>query len=147
MELDRIDMEIIRLLRENSRIQWKDIGRMVFLTGQAVAGRIKRLEDAGVIRAYTLQVDEEKLGKPLLALVIVFMKSTNHTAFHCFVRSEPAVTEAFRVSGDGRYSLKVLTSGQTELSEFLDRLLQHGNYRVHLYSFILPAKSCWSIRC
>lgn len=43
MELDNIDFQILRLLSENSRIQWKDLGEQVHMTGQAVGNRIKNL--------------------------------------------------------------------------------------------------------
>lgn len=47
--LDNTDLAIIRLLAEDSRRQWKDIGAKVHLTGQAVAARVRALEEDGVI--------------------------------------------------------------------------------------------------
>lgn len=68
MELDHIDYQILQLLSENARIQWKDLGNQIHMTGQAVGNRIKKLEDNGVIQAYSLVVDELKLGFPILPL-------------------------------------------------------------------------------
>ncbi len=81
MELDNIDFQIIRLLSENSRIQWKDLGAQIHMTGQAVGNRIKKLEKNGVIKAYSLIVDEMKLGHSYKAFVIIYMKTTNHDSF------------------------------------------------------------------
>jgi Lrp/AsnC family leucine-responsive transcriptional regulator len=132
MELDNTDYEIIKILQKNSRIQWREIGEQVHLSGQAVGSRIKRLEENGVIRSYTLQVNQEKLGKPLLAIVTVFMKSTNHKGFINLITNEQIIEEAYRISGDGCYCLKIISSGQSELTDLLDRILQYGNYRVNL---------------
>jgi Lrp/AsnC family leucine-responsive transcriptional regulator len=52
--IDAIDIEIIRCLQSNSRIQWKQIGEQIHMTGQAVANRIQRLEELGVIEGYTV---------------------------------------------------------------------------------------------
>ena len=70
MELDHIDYQILQLLSENARIQWKDLGNQIHMTGQAVGNRIKKLEDNGVIHSYSLVVDELKLGFSFTAFVI-----------------------------------------------------------------------------
>jgi Lrp/AsnC family leucine-responsive transcriptional regulator len=132
MELDHTDREIIEILKKNSRIQWRDLGEQVFLTGQAVGNRIKRLEESGVIQAYTLKVDEAKIGRPLLAIVTIFMKSNNHNEFHRFLETQAAVEEAHRITGEGCYSLKVRTADQEELNLFLDQVLQYANYKINL---------------
>ena len=45
MKLDNIDVQILQLLAQNARIQWKDLGEMIHMSGQAVGNRIKKLED------------------------------------------------------------------------------------------------------
>lgn len=75
MVLDSIDFQILRLLSGNSRIQWKDLGEQIHMTGQAVGNRIKKLEESGVIKAYSLIVDEMKLGLISTAFVIIYMKT------------------------------------------------------------------------
>ncbi|MCV5657252.1 winged helix-turn-helix transcriptional regulator, partial [Escherichia coli] len=72
MELNNIDFQILRLLSENSRIQWKDLGEKIHMTGQAVGNRIKKLEDNGVIKAYSLIIDEMKLGFSYTAFMIIY---------------------------------------------------------------------------
>jgi Lrp/AsnC family transcriptional regulator, leucine-responsive regulatory protein len=129
---DPTDLAIIDLLRKNSRMQWREIGEQVHLTGQAVANRIRRMEELGLLRGYTINVDNGKLGKSVVAFVTVFMKTTEHQAFQKFVKNNDAITEADRISGDGCYFLKVRVSSNEELREFLNSLLEFGNYRVNL---------------
>ncbi|MCZ8521576.1 MULTISPECIES: Lrp/AsnC family transcriptional regulator [Paenibacillus] len=131
--LDATDRHILRLLQTNSRLQWKEIGREVHLTGQAVGGRIRRMEDLGVIRGYTVTTDPERTGRSVTALVTVFLKSaSHHSRFREFVRTEACIAEAHRISGDGCYQFKAQTGTQEELNDLLDRLLEYGNYRVQL---------------
>lgn len=130
--LDQTDVAILRLLAENARLTWKEVGEQVHLTGQAVAGRIARLQDLGVLKAFTVALDQEKLGRPVLAFVTVFMKSTDHDGFRAFLASRPEVEEAFRVSGEGCYWLRVRCATQGDLTALLDQMLRFGNCRVNL---------------
>jgi Lrp/AsnC family transcriptional regulator, leucine-responsive regulatory protein len=132
MQLDKIDFHILQLLTENSRIQWKDLGAQIYMTGQTVGNRIKKLEESGVIKAYSLIIDEMKLGLPYTAFVIVYMKTANHDAFICFINDRKEVVEAHRISGEGCYHLKIKVKSQEQLNLFLNKLLEHGNYGLNL---------------
>lgn len=132
MELDTIDFQILRLLSENSRIQWKDLGEQIHMTGQAVGNRIKKLEDSGVIKAYSLLVDELKIGLTYTAFIIIYMKTTNHDSFRSFINGQNEVIEAHRVSGEGCYHLKLKVNSQEKLNLFLNEILEYGNYTLYL---------------
>ncbi|WP_134704330.1 Lrp/AsnC family transcriptional regulator [Ammoniphilus sp. YIM 78166] len=132
MQLDKIDFQILRLLTENSRIQWKDLGEQIHMTGQAVGNRIKKLEESGVIKAYSLIIDEMKLGFSYTAFVIVHMKTANHDSFIRFINDRNEVVEAHRISGEGCYHLKIKVKSQDQLNLFLNHLLDHGNYSLNL---------------
>ncbi|NME07361.1 Lrp/AsnC family transcriptional regulator [Psychrobacillus sp. BL-248-WT-3] len=132
MELDNIDFQILRMLSENSRIQLKDLGEQIHMTGQAVGNRIKKLEESGVIKNYSLTVDEKKLGLTYTAFIIIYMITTNHDSFIQVMNDRDEVVEVHRVSGEGCYHLKVKVSSQEQLNLFLDKILEYGNYRVHL---------------
>lgn len=132
MELDQIDVRILRLLTENSRIAWKDLGERIHMTGQAVGNRIKKLEDHGVIKAYSLIVDEMKLGIAYTAFVIIHMNSASHDSIIRFLTERDEVVEAHRISGEGCYHVTIKVRSQDELNHFLNMLLKHGNYRLNL---------------
>ncbi|MEV5116628.1 Lrp/AsnC family transcriptional regulator [Peribacillus frigoritolerans] len=132
MELDNIDFQILRLLSENSRIQWKDLGETIHMTGQAVGNRIKKLEENGVIKAYSLIVDEMKLGLSYTAFVIIYMETANHDSFIRFINDRNEIVEAHRVSGEGCYHLKIKVNSQELLNLFLNKILDYGNYSLNL---------------
>ncbi|OLS39074.1 Lrp/AsnC family transcriptional regulator [Bacillus sp. MRMR6] len=132
MELDNIDFQILRILSENSRIQWKDLGEQIHMTGQAVGNRIKKLEESGVIKAYSLIVDEMKVGLIFTAFVIIYMKTANHDSFIRFLNDRNEVVEAHRVSGEGCYHLKIKVDSQETLNLFINKILDYGNYTLYL---------------
>ncbi|WP_121614338.1 Lrp/AsnC family transcriptional regulator [Mesobacillus foraminis] len=132
MQIDKVDFQILRLLSENSRVQWKDLGEQIHMTGQAVGNRIKKLEESGVIKAYSLIVDEMKLGLFYTTFMIIYMKTANHDMFIRFINDHNEVVEAHRVSGEGCYHLKIKVSSQEKLNELLDKILEYGNYTLYL---------------
>ena len=132
MKLDNIDIQILQLLTQNARIQWKDLGEMIHMSGQAVGNRIKKLEDIGAIKAYTVMVDEIKLGLTYTAFITIYMKTTNHEVFKQFILSQNEIVEAHRISGGGCYHLKVKVDLQESLNALLDKILEFGNYELYL---------------
>lgn len=130
--IDHTDEEILECLKKDSRMQWQEIGKIVHLTGQAVATRIRRMQDDGIIEGFTVTLNYEKLARPISAFITVFMKSANHSSFRQFVLTHPEVLECYRISGEGCYWLKATVASQQELSELLDTILLHGNYKVNL---------------
>jgi Lrp/AsnC family transcriptional regulator, leucine-responsive regulatory protein len=129
---DQTDWQILQCLQKDSRMQWQEIGKTVHLTGQAVAARIRRMQEVGIIEEFTVQLSYTKLGRPLLAFITVFMHTADHASFQRFLANKPDIVEAHRVSGEGCYWLKANIATQQELTELLDTILKYGNYRVNL---------------
>ncbi|TSI07898.1 Lrp/AsnC family transcriptional regulator [Lysinibacillus sp. BW-2-10] len=132
MQIDSIDFQILQLLNKNARIQWKEIGEEIHMTGQAVGNRIKKMEDNGIIQAYSIVIDELKLGLPFTAFVIFYMNAQTHDGLLKFINTRTEITEAHRVSGDACYILKVMVESQDALNNLLNELLKYGNYQLYL---------------
>ncbi|MGO4939576.1 hypothetical protein ACTQ45_06075 [Fundicoccus sp. Sow4_D5] len=66
MQIDPIDYQSLQLLTQNSRMQWKEI----HMTGQAVDNRIQKLKEKGIIQAFTIVIDEMKVGISFSAFII-----------------------------------------------------------------------------
>ncbi|NPV89980.1 MAG: Lrp/AsnC family transcriptional regulator [Firmicutes bacterium] len=130
--IDETDIRILSILSENGRMQWREVGELVHLSGQAVGNRIRRMEEMGIIEGFTVRVNPDRLGRAVTAYITVFMKNTDHQGFRRFIAEREMVKEAEQISGEGCYMLKVSTSGQEELLHFLGEVLRYGNYRVNL---------------
>jgi Lrp/AsnC family leucine-responsive transcriptional regulator len=130
--IDAIDMTIIGLLQQNSRIQWKQIGEQIHMSGPAVANRIQRLEEMGVIEGYTVKLNESLLGNHQCIFITVMMKDYGHTKFKAFIQSRDEIKEAHRVSGEPCFILKVQLSDQEVLARLLDEILVYGHYKINI---------------
>jgi Lrp/AsnC family leucine-responsive transcriptional regulator len=129
---DCIDRKIIGFLRENGRAQWKQIGDQIRMSGPAVASRVQKLQDEGVLEGYTVKVNEHKLGNHLCAFITVIMKDYAHTKFETFLKTRPEVKEAHRVSGEPCFILKVVLADQLRLTQLLDEILEFGHYKINI---------------
>lgn len=126
MQLDDIDIEILRLLQADGRRTHAAIGKAVGLTGPSVYARVQRLEQAGVIRGYIAALDPERIGQSFLAFIRVTTSAMparkGDDAFEQFVRREPHILECYSVDGEDSYLLKVRTDSPRGLQDLLNRL-------------------------
>lgn len=130
--LDHIDMEIIRCLQNNSRMQWKQIGEIVHMSGVAVANRIQRLEEMGVIEGYTVRLNEKLMGNIYCIFITVLIKDYQHAKFQQFIQERDEIKEAHRISGEPCFILKVQLPDHNQLSELLDKILVYGHYKINI---------------
>ncbi len=130
--IDEIDLQIINLLKENSRLQWKEIGEIIHMTGQGVAARIHKMEELGIIEKYTLQLNHKKLGMELIGFITVYMTTKDHKSFITFLQTQDCVLEAHLTSGGGCFMLKVVVQGTEQLNQFLELLLKYAQYGISL---------------
>lgn len=126
MEMDETDRRILKLLQKDGRLAHAVIAKKVGLTGPSVLARVRRLEDAGVIRGYNVLLDQAALGRPLVAFIRVTLSGTPATkgenTFETFVRREPAVLACYSVDGEDSYMLTVRTASTDTLQDLLNRL-------------------------
>lgn len=132
--IDETDIKILEELSKNSRITMKQLGEKVCLTGQAVAVRVAKLEDTGVIEKYTVKINYEKTGKRVHALIeILLTKLANHFKYINFVNSQKDyVIHNYKISGSGCYTMECIFPSNTELNEFLLKLNEYANYKLTL---------------
>jgi Lrp/AsnC family leucine-responsive transcriptional regulator len=125
--LDETGWAILRELQENARISFSELGRRVSLTPPAVADRVRRMEEAGLIRGYRAQVAMERVGYPISAFVRMRARGEQGCAvLGEFVKEVPEVVEAHRVTGEDSYIVKVVVRSVEHLQELIDRLMPYG---------------------
>jgi|ERR1700754_2658623 len=121
--LNPIDYKILDLLQRNARITQSEIASSVGLSQPAVAERMRKLEQEGIITAYAARVDSRKLGKDITAFIGVRIEHPRHNKeFSKRMLSHKDVLECHRVTGSDSYLLKVVT----ENTESLDLLLSES---------------------
>lgn len=118
--LDPINWKIITLLQQNARLSFAELGKQVHLSAPAVAERIKKLEEQGVIHGYSARVNLDKLGYPIIAQVQARVFMGKEPAFIRFVKSRDEVVECSNVTGEKAFLLKVAVSTMAQLDELLE---------------------------
>ena len=125
--MDATDTKILSLLLRDGREAWARIGERVGLTGPAVAERVRRLEQQGIIRGYAALVTPEAVGFAFTAFVSVTLETPHHRrAFLARVVSLAEVQECHHVTGDDDYLLKVRCRGPVDLDRLLTAQLKSG---------------------
>lgn len=125
LSLDSIDHLLLQLLQADGRATQLELAREVGLSQPATAERIRKLEDAGVIRGYTARVDASALGKDVTAFIGVGIEHPKY--FEGFTKKMlaiPEVLECHRVAGQDSYLLKVKTENTLSLDTLLTETLR-----------------------
>lgn len=121
MSLDAIDLRILRHLQQDGRMSNQDLAEKVSLSPSACLRRLRLLESEGIIRGYSVELDAERLGVELEAIVHVSLRQDVegwHEAFIARVRDWPEVVTAYVVTGATNYVLRVRARNLKHYSDF-----------------------------
>ena len=135
LELDDVAWRILVELQENARVTFSELGRRVGMTPPAVAERVRRLEEAGIIHGYRVELNVERLGRPLEALVRLAARAGVPAAeIKQAMADTPEVLECYHVTGEDCYFLKVAVPHVHDLEVLLESLVRFGNTTTSIVS-------------
>ena len=120
-KLDPKDLAILKLLQHNARITVKEISDKIHLSTTPVYERIKRMEEAGVIKQYATLVDHVKVKKNLMVICYVSLKQHSKTAGAKFIKAineMNEVIECYNISGQFDFMLKVIVENMDAYYDF-----------------------------
>ena len=124
--LDERNVALIRALRADPRISVSELARAIGLSAPTVKERLTRLEEAGVIAGYRLELDPRALGYPVCAFVRVRPMPGALAKVAELARRVPEVVECHRVTGEDCFILKVHVAAVETLDRVLDQFLAYG---------------------
>jgi Lrp/AsnC family leucine-responsive transcriptional regulator len=124
--LDRIGLEILSALQEDGRITFSELGKRVGLSSPAISERVRRMEEAGIIKGYRAIVDPEKMGYPITAAIRLSASRERQEELLDFLRERKEVLLCERVTGADSYLLKVIVTNVSHLEALLDSLSKFG---------------------
>ena len=125
-ELDRLDWGILRALQGDARLSYNALARRVGLSAPAVAERVRRLEEAGIIAGYRAEVDPAKIGLPVTAVIRMRCAPGKCLLKTRSAEDFPEVLEVLKVSGSHCTVLKVVAADIAHLEALIERLGTHG---------------------
>ncbi|OAR22066.1 AsnC family transcriptional regulator [Streptomyces sp. ERV7] len=132
--LDATDWAILTELQQDGRIAFTELARRVNLSASATKERVRRLEATGVITGYRAEVDLERTGYGVLAVVRLKYPGpgTRHEPLRRLLAERSEVLECLRTTGDDCYVMKVATTSMAHLEELVDTLAQFGSTTTNL---------------
>ena len=124
-ELDETDWRILSELQKNARLSYAELGRIVSLSRPAVAERMRRLENIGVISGYRAEINLAHLGYGITAFARI--TAQGETAdLPDVIRRMPEVLECHRGTGADSFILKIAVASLWQLENVLDRIARFG---------------------
>ena len=130
--MDALNRKILGALQRNARISFTNLGQLVGLTPPAVAERVKRLEDKGVIEGYWTQISHQKSGYQLKAIITLRAFMGKLKPFLGHVTTLEEVVNCYRITGNENIIMEVVLRDQSHLEEFIDQLIRYGETRTHI---------------
>lgn len=132
MKIDLTNWKILECLQRNARLSHAAIGRQVGITSPAVAERIRKMEDAGILIGYKAEVSHWHAGHQLKAIITlrVFMGRLKP-----FLEKVPDFTEVlncYRITGNENIIMEVVLFDQFHLERFIDKLITYGETKTHI---------------
>jgi Lrp/AsnC family leucine-responsive transcriptional regulator len=126
--VDALDLAILDRLRQDARCSFRDLGAHVGLSANAAADRVRRLTSDGVIRAFTVVVDEHAVPDARLDLLVDarLRPDTDPASAEAALRADPAVVEALHVTGAWDYQLRVRVPSAQHIDALVRRLKGTG---------------------
>jgi Lrp/AsnC family transcriptional regulator, leucine-responsive regulatory protein len=124
--LDEINRRLLAELSREPRMAMSALARLVKMSAPAVTERVQRLERAGVITGYRLEVDPAALGLPVTAFARIRPAAGQLSKVAELARSLPQVTECHRITGEDCFLIKVHAPAVQELETLLDQFLIYG---------------------
>jgi Lrp/AsnC family leucine-responsive transcriptional regulator len=139
--LDATDWRLLAELQADGRASFADLARTVSMSASAVAERVRRLEESGVITGYRAVVSPDRLGLSIMALVRLAYPTGNYGPFHRLLDQVPEILEAHHVTGEDCFVLKVVARSMRHLETVTGKIATLGRVTTTVvYSSPLPGR-------
>ena len=130
--VDKTDLEILKILKENARTPVKTIAEKVFLSAPTVAARISSMEKAGVIRGYRTEISESVLGHPVHAFINLEVAPERRSELYPFLEGSECVLECCHVTGEYSVLIQSIFDDTDALDRFISRLQDFGRTKTQI---------------
>ncbi len=141
--LDRIGRNILDALQENARLSLARIGQKVGLSAPAVAERVKKLEEAGIIQGYHAHIDPNAVGRFVAAYIQLTTDARHYPAVQSLAAELPAITSCHHVSGEASFIMHVRVETVADLETLVARFSPLGQTRTAIVLSTTVDKGGW----
>lgn len=129
--VDEVDMKILQVLKKNSKLSYRELAKVLLMPITTLHHRIRKLEKGGVIKRYTIDVDNKKLGRTLCAYILLRVdytvlktKGMTQQSLAMKLKHHDDVEDVVLVTGLKDIVLKVRTANVAELNQIVTKDLR-----------------------
>jgi len=124
--LDEVGWRILAALQEDGRLSFAELGRRVGLSLPAVAERVRRLEEAGIITGYRAEVNMVKIELPIMAFIRMNTPRDQYPALIALLNKLPQALECHHLTGSESFIIKVVVASIADLETLIGQLSVFG---------------------
>lgn len=132
MKIDSLNWKILECLQQNSRQSNTEISKRVGISSPAVAERIRKMEDAGIIEGYFTKLSYFRTGNQLTAIITLRAFMGKLKPFLVKVKTFKEVINCYRITGNENIVMEVILTDQKHLEQFIDQLIVYGETRTQI---------------
>ena len=125
--IDEIGWQLLHDLQSNARLPFAELGRRVGLSLPAVADRVRRMEEAGIIEGYRAEVSAERIGLPLTVFIQLQTVADHYSKFVQHVERMPEIMECHQITGVDSFIMKAAVCSKEHLAEIICSLNSFGH--------------------
>lgn len=124
-DIDDLDKQILAILMRNAKKAYTDIAKQLYVSGGTIHVRMKKLEDAGIVKGYNLTIDHSKLGYDISAFLGIFLdKSSLYDDVAMALEAIPEIVGAHYTTGLYNIFAKIICRDTNHLKEVLHDKIQ-----------------------
>lgn len=124
--MDLYGRKLLDELQRNARQSLAELSRRIGLSPTATAERLRQMEDIGIIRGYSVNVDRDALGLEVMAFIRMSCSGQNYRRLLDFIQTLEEVRECHHLTGSDDFLLKVTTTNMADLEALIEALLPYG---------------------
>jgi Lrp/AsnC family leucine-responsive transcriptional regulator len=125
--LDAYGGALLDELQANARLSLAELSRRIGLSATATAERLKQMEESGILRGFTVEIDREALGLGVMAFIRMSCPGQHYRRFVEYVQRLEEVRECHHLTGGDDFLMKVTTTSMNDLEALIEALLPYGN--------------------
>src|SRR3984885_2846692 len=125
--MDICGRKLLVELQANARLSLAELSRRIGLSPTATAERLKQMEEIGILRGFTVEIDREALGLDEMAFIRMSCPGQHYHRFIEYVQTLEEVRECHHLTGGDDFLLKVTTTSMADLEALIEALLPYGN--------------------
>lgn len=118
--------KLLEALQANARLSVAELGRRIGLSPTATTERLRQMEEMGILRGYTVEIDREALGLEVMAFIRMSCNGMQYHRLLEYVQTLEEVRECHHLTGGDDLLLKVTTTNMNDLEALIEALLPYG---------------------